>query len=81
MYGHQLLMSLLMQAKLFGTHFFPFHASDIRLWQMTLYSTEKRWQHSQAASFMSDLDDVHFPVTIVNCVSPFGSCLNSIGVI
>jgi hypothetical protein len=30
---------------------------------------------------MSDLDDVNFPVTVANCVSPFGCYLNSIGVI
>jgi hypothetical protein len=81
MYGHEVLMSLQTRAKLFGTHFFPFHVSDIRLWRMTVYSMEKRRQHCQATSFMSDLDDVNFPVTIANCVSPFGSHLNSIGVI
>jgi hypothetical protein len=48
---------------------------------MTVYSIEKRRQHCQATSFMSDLDDVNFPVTIANCVSPFVSHLNSIRVI
>jgi hypothetical protein len=47
---------------------------------MTVYSMEKRRQHCQATRFMSDLDDVNFPVTIANCVSPSGSHLNSIGV-
>jgi hypothetical protein len=42
---------------------------------------EKRRHHCQATSFLSDLDDVNFPVTVANCVSPFGSHLNSIGVI
>jgi hypothetical protein len=30
---------------------------------------------------MSDLDDVNFPVTVANCISPIGCHLNSIGVI
>jgi hypothetical protein len=81
MYGQEVLMSLQKRAKLLGTHFFPFHGSDIRLNQMTVYSMEKRSHHSQATSLMSDLDDVNFPVTIANCVSPFGSRLNSIRVI
>jgi hypothetical protein len=81
MCGHEVLMSLQTRAKLFGTHFFYFHVSDIRLWRMTVYCMEKRMQHCQATSFMSDLDDINFPVTIANCVSPFGCHLNSIGVI
>jgi hypothetical protein len=48
---------------------------------MTVYSMEKRWQHCKATSFMSDLDGVNFPVTVANCNSPFGSHLNSTGVI
>jgi hypothetical protein len=78
MYGHAVLTSLQTQEKLFGTHFFHFHVSDIRLWRMTVYSMEERRQRCQATSFMSDLDDVNFPVTVANCVSPFGSYLNSI---
>jgi hypothetical protein len=39
---------------------------------------EKRRQHCQATSFMSHFHDVNFPVTVANCVSPFGSYLNSI---
>jgi hypothetical protein len=81
MYGHEVLMSLQTRANLSGTHFFHFHVSDIRPWRMTVYSTEKHRQQSQATSFMSDLDDVNFPVTVANCVSPFGCHLNSIGVI
>jgi hypothetical protein len=81
MYGHEVLMSLQTRAKLFGTHFFPFHVSDIRMWRMTVYSMEKCKHYCQAISFLSDLIDVSFPVTIANCVSPFGSHLNSIGVI
>jgi hypothetical protein len=80
MYDHEVLMSLQMPAKLFRTHFFHFHVSDIRLWQITVYFMEKRRHHCQATSFMSDLDDVNFPVTIANCTSPFGSHLNSIRV-
>jgi hypothetical protein len=79
MYGHVVLMSSHTRAKLFGTHFLHYHVSDIRLWQMTVYSMGKRWQHCQATSFMTDLDDVNFPVTVANCISPFGSRLNSIG--
>jgi hypothetical protein len=79
-YGHEVMMSLQTRAQLFGTHFLPFHVSDIRLYRVTVYSTEKRRHHCQATSFMSDLDDVNFPVNIVNFVSPFGSHLNSIGV-
>jgi hypothetical protein len=45
------------------------------------FSMEKRRQHCQATSFVSDFDDVKFPVTVANCISPFGSHLNSIGVI
>jgi hypothetical protein len=41
-YGHEMLMSLQMRAKLIGTQFSPFYASDIRLYQMTVYSMEKR---------------------------------------
>jgi hypothetical protein len=37
-------------------------------------------EYAIATSFMSDLDDVNFPVTVANCVSPFGCHLNSIGV-
>jgi hypothetical protein len=81
MYGHEVLMSLQTRSKLFGTHFVHFHVSDIRLWRMTVYSKEKRMQHCQATSFMSDLDDVNFPVTVVNCSSPFWCHLNSIEVI
>jgi hypothetical protein len=81
MYGHEVLMSLQMQAKLFGTHFLHSYVSDIRLWRMTVDSMEKRRQHCQATSFMSDLDDVEIPVTVANCIFPFGSHLNSIGLI
>jgi hypothetical protein len=44
---------------------------------------ENRRHHCQASSFLSDLDDVNFAVTIANCVSPFRSHLaeQSIGVI
>jgi hypothetical protein len=42
---------------------------------------EKRRHRCQAISFLSDFDDVNFPVTIANCVSPFGFHLNRIGVI
>jgi hypothetical protein len=72
MYGHEVFIR---------DTLFHFHVSDIRLWRMTVYSMEKRRQHCQATSFMSDLDDVNFPVTVANCVSPFGCHLNSIGVI
>jgi hypothetical protein len=81
MYGHEVLMSLQTRAELFGTHLLHSHVSDVRLWRMTVYSVEKRRQHFQATSFMSDFDDVNFPVTVANCISPFGSYLNSIGVI
>jgi hypothetical protein len=81
MYGHEVLMSLQTRAKLFGTHFFHFHVSDITLWRMTVNSMEKRRQHCQATSFMSDLDDVNFPVTVATRVSLFGCHLKSIGVI
>jgi hypothetical protein len=80
MYGHEVLMPLQMRANLFGTHFFHFHVSDIRLWRMTVYSVEKRRHHCQAVSFMSDFDDINFPVTTANYISPFGSHLNNIGV-
>jgi hypothetical protein len=33
---------------------------------MTVYFMEKRRHHCQATSFMSDLDDVNFPVIIAN---------------
>jgi hypothetical protein len=59
--------------------FFPFHLSDVRLWRMTVKSMRKRRQHCQDISFMSDLNDVNFPVTIASCVSLLGSHLNSIG--
>jgi hypothetical protein len=81
MYGHEVLMSLQTQAKLFRTQFLHSHVSDIRLWRMTVYSMEKRRQHCQATSFMSGLDDVNFPVTVAIRISPFGSHLNSIRVI
>jgi hypothetical protein len=48
---------------------------------MTVYFIENRTHHCLATSFSSTLDDVHFPVTVANCVSPFGSHLNGIGVI
>jgi hypothetical protein len=81
MYGHNMLMSLLTRAKLFETQFLHSHVSDIKLWWMTVYPVEKRTQHCQATSFISDLDDVNFPLTVVNCDSPFGCYLISIGVI
>jgi hypothetical protein len=81
MYGHKVLMSLQTQAKFSETQFLHCYVSDIGLWRMTVYSMEKRRQHSQATSFMSGLDDVHFPVTVANCISPFGSHVNSIRVI
>jgi hypothetical protein len=81
MYGYEVLMSLQTQAKFLRSHFFPFHESDIRLNRMTVYSMEKRRHHCQTTNFMSDLDDVNFPVTIANFISPFGSHLNSIRVI
>jgi hypothetical protein len=46
--------------KSYSGHFFHLHVSDIRLWQMTVYSMEKRRQHCQAGSFISDFDDVNF---------------------
>jgi hypothetical protein len=70
MYGHEVLMSLETREKLFGTHFCHFHVNDIRLRWLTVYSIEKRRQHSHATSFTSDLDDVNFPITVANCVSP-----------
>jgi hypothetical protein len=42
MYGHEVLMSLQTRTKLFGTHFFSFHVSDIEVWRMTVNSMEKR---------------------------------------
>jgi hypothetical protein len=83
MYGHEMLMSLQTRAKFFGTHFLHslYFVSDIRLWRMTTYSMEKRWQHCQATSLMSDLDDVNFSSNVANCISPFGSHLNSIDMI
>jgi hypothetical protein len=81
MYGHEVLMSLQTRAKLFGTHFLHCFVNDIRLWRITVYSTRKRWQHSEATSFMSDFDDVNSPVTVANCIFLFGSQLNCIGLI
>jgi hypothetical protein len=72
-------VELIVIAKLFGIHFLHSHVCDYRLWQMTVYSMEKCWQHCQATSFMSDLDDVNFPVTVVNCISLYGSYLNRAG--
>jgi hypothetical protein len=50
------LMPLQAGEKFFGTHFLHCHVSDIGLWRMTVYSMDKRWQHCQVTSFMSDLD-------------------------
>jgi hypothetical protein len=67
MYGHEALMSIQTRAnKIFGTHLLHCHVWDARLWRMTVYSMQKRRQHSQATSFMSDLDDVNFPGTLVS---------------
>jgi hypothetical protein len=67
MYGHEVLMSLQARAKLIGT-LFPIHVSDIRLWRMTVYFFgNTRRQHCQAISFMLDLDNFIFPVTVANC--------------
>jgi hypothetical protein len=41
----------------------------------------KRRQHCQATSLMSDLDEVNFPETVLNCLSTFWYRLNNIGVI
>jgi hypothetical protein len=80
MYGHEVLMSLQTRAKFFETHRLNCHVRNIMLRRMTVYSMPKRWQHCQATSFMSDLDDVDFPLTAANCISRFGSHLNCIGV-
>jgi hypothetical protein len=80
-YGHEVLMSLQTRATFFGTHVLHAHVSDIRLLRMTVYSVEKSWQHCQATSFMSNFDDVNFPVTVATCISLSGSHLNSIRVI
>jgi hypothetical protein len=69
MYGHEVLMSLQMRAKFFGTHFLHCYVFDIRLWRITVYCMEKCWQHCQVTSFTSDLDS---SVTAANCISPFG---------
>jgi hypothetical protein len=71
MYRREVLMSLETPAKLFRTYFFPFHESDIRLNRMTVYSMEKRRHHCQATGFWSDLDDVNYSVTVVNCFFSF----------
>jgi hypothetical protein len=60
MYGHEVLMSLQMRAKFFGTHFLHCYVKDIGLWRMTIYSTDNPWQHLQVTSFMSDFDDINF---------------------
>jgi hypothetical protein len=70
-YGHEVLISLQTRAQLFGTHFSPFHVSDITMSRMTVYSMGERIHHCQATSLISVLDDVNFPVTVANCVSPF----------
>jgi hypothetical protein len=79
MYSHEVLMSVQTPTKFFGTHFLHCFVSGIWLWRMTIYSMEKRRQHCQATGFMSDLEDVNYPVTVANCISPFGCQLNSIG--
>jgi hypothetical protein len=61
MYGHEVMMSLQKRAKLFGT-LFPFQVSDIRRYRTTVYFMEKRRHPGQAIIFMSDLNDVNFPV-------------------
>ena len=81
MYGHEVFDVLTKASKMFRDTLFPFHISDNRLYRMTVYFMEKRRHHCQATSFMSDLDDVNFPVTVANCVSPFKSHLNGIGMI
>jgi hypothetical protein len=40
---------------------------------MTVYFMQKRRHHCQATSFLFDLDDVNFRVTVANCISRFGS--------
>jgi hypothetical protein len=78
MYGHEVLMSLQMRAKFFGTHFLHCYVSDIGLKRMTVYFMEKRWQHLQATSLMSDFDMINFPLTLSEYISPLGCQLNSI---
>jgi hypothetical protein len=81
-YGHEVLMSLQTQANFIGTHFLHSYVSNIGLsgkWQFILW--KKRLQHLQAIILMSDFDNVKFPVTVAKYISPFGSHLNSIGVI
>jgi hypothetical protein len=81
MYGHEVFDVLKKASKVIRDTLFPFHVSDNRLYRMTVCFMEKRRHHCQATSFLSDLDDVNSAVTVANCVSPFGSHLNSIGVI
>jgi hypothetical protein len=48
---------------------------------MTVHTLEKRLQHLRATSLMSDFDEFNSPVTVAKYISPFGSHLNSTGVI
>jgi hypothetical protein len=82
-YGHEVLMSLQMRAKFFGTHLLHCFVSDIglRTRRIAVYSLENNLQLCQAISFMSAFDYANFPVTVANCISSFESHLNSVGVI
>jgi hypothetical protein len=71
MYGHEVFDVLTKASKVIRDTLFPSHVSDIGLYRMTVYFMQKRRHHYQATSFSSDLDDVNFPVTVANCVSPF----------
>jgi hypothetical protein len=72
MYGHEVFDVLTKASIVIRDTLFPFHVSDNRLYRMTVYFMEKRRHRCQATSFSSYLDDVNFPVTVANCVSPFG---------
>jgi hypothetical protein len=81
MYGHKVLMSSQTRETFSETHFSHCYVSDIRLWPLTVYSMEKNANTDRLPDFISDLDDVNFPVTVANGISPFGSHLDNIGVI
>jgi hypothetical protein len=81
MYGHEVLLCPYKREQSYSGHFSHCYVSDIGLWRLTVYYVEKRCQHGQATSLTSNFDDVNFPVTVANCISHFGSQLNSIRVI
>jgi hypothetical protein len=82
MSGHEVFDVLRKASKVIRDTLFPFHVSDNRLYRTTVRFLENVDIAARlpVSHLISTILAFH-AVTIANCVFPFGSHLNSIGVI